>query len=247
VSEPRRTALVTGAGRGIGAAIARRLANDGLAVAVHHSASATAAQDVAESIERDGGTAFTVGGDLTDLDEVAAVFEQLRQHVDGLDVLVNNAGCGSGGMPTIESATPDDFDAVFGLNTRGLFFTTQGAVGMMRDGGRIVNLSSMVTFARQAGLSVYAGSKAAVDAFTRIWAAELAPRRITVNSVLPGIVDTDLIRNNMPEGTLERIGATVPLGRAGQPTDIADVVAFLCSDDARWITGQEIKVNGGAG
>jgi 3-oxoacyl-[acyl-carrier protein] reductase len=118
---------------------------------------------------------------------------------------------------------------------------------MMRDSGRIVNLSSMVTFARQAGLSVYAGSKAAVDAFTRIWAAELAPRRITVNSVLPGIVDTDLIRNNMPEGTLERIGANVPLGRAGQPPDIADVVGFLCSDDARWITGQEIKVNGGSG
>ena len=247
MSEHDRTALVTGAGRGIGAAIARRLASDGMTIAVHYSRSAREAEHLAATIVADGGTAYTVHGDLTDLDDVAGVFDQLRDHTDGLDALVNNAGCGSGGMPTVETATVEDFDNVFGLNTRGLFFTTQHAVGMMRDGGRIVNLSSMVTYARQGGLSVYAGSKAAVDAFTRIWAAELAPRRITVNSVLPGIVDTDLIRNNMPPGTLERIGAMVPLGRAGQPADIADVVAFLCSDDARWITGQEIKVNGGSG
>lgn len=149
-------------------------------------------------------------------------------------------------MPTLDTSTPQAFEEVFALNTRAPFFVAQQAARMINDGGRIVNISSTVTRARVAGLSIYAGSKAALEAFTRIWATELAPRQITVNCLLPGMIDTDLIRVNMPPNTVERIGKTIPLGRAGQPADIADVVAFLCSDDARWITGQDIVVSGGS-
>jgi 3-oxoacyl-[acyl-carrier protein] reductase len=241
-----KTALVTGAGRGIGSAIARRLAADGARVIVHYSRSGKSAEELVREIEHNDGAAYTVCGDLAELSQIDGMFEAIREQTESLDILVNNAGGGSGGMPTIDTATPADFEEMISLNTRAVFFVAQQAARMLNDGGRIVNISSTVTRARQAGLSIYAGSKAAVEAFTRIWAAELAPRKITVNAVLPGIVDTDLIRDNMPPGTLEAIGATVPLGRAGQPPDIADVVAFLCSDDARWITGQEIVVNGGA-
>lgn len=237
---------MTGAGRGIGNAIARRLARDGARVIVHYARSAGPAEALVKELEGAGGAAFAVGADLVDLDQIESMFATIRSQVDSIDVLVNNAGCGSGGMPTLETTTPADFEGMMALNTRAVFFVAQRAARMMNDGGRIVNISSTVTRARQGGLAVYAGSKAAVEAFTRIWAAELAPRRITVNSLLPGIVDTDLIRDNMPPGTLEAIGATVPLGRAGQPPDIADVVGFLCSEDARWMTGQELVVNGGA-
>ena len=128
-----------------------------------------------------------------------------------------------------------------------MFFVSQGASAMMNDGGRIVTLGSTASMARMAGLSIYAASKAAVEAFTRVWSIELAPRAITVNAVLPGIVDTDLIRDNMPPALAAQVGKNVPLGRMGQPADIADVVGFLCGDDGRWITGQNIVVNGGAG
>ncbi len=241
-----KTALVTGAGRGIGTAIAKRLARDGARVIVHYARSAEAAEKLVHEIEGAGGEAFSAGADLADLGQIESLFAAIEAHCPSVDILVNNAGRGSGGMPTLDTTTPADFEEMIALNTRAVFFVAQRAARMMNDGGRIVNISSTVTRARQGGLAVYAGSKAAVEAFTRIWAAELAPRRITVNNLLPGIVDTDLIRDNMPPGTLEAIGATVPLGRAGQPPDIADVVGFLCSDDARWITGQDLVVSGGA-
>jgi 3-oxoacyl-[acyl-carrier protein] reductase len=241
-----KTALVTGAGRGIGRAIASRLAADGARVIVNYSRSAEQAEALVAEIAGAGGQALAVRADIADLEQVERLFENIRQHVPALDILVNNAGRGSGGMPTLDTSTPQAFEDLFALNTRAPFFVAQLAARMFNDGGRIVNISSTVTRARVRGLSIYAGSKAALEAFTRIWAAELAPRQITVNCLLPGMIDTDLIRVNMPPDTVERIGKTIPLGRAGQPADIADVVAFLCSDDARWITGQEIVVSGGS-
>jgi 3-oxoacyl-[acyl-carrier protein] reductase len=240
-----KTALITGAGRGIGRGIALRLAADGARVIVNYSQSAQGAQSVVGEINAAGGEALALQTDVADLAQIDSMFARLRDTTDALDILVNNAGRGSGGMPTLETTTSEDFDRMFALNTRGLFFVTQAAVRMMPDGGRIINLSSSSTLVRIGGLSVYAGSKASVEAFTRIWAAELAPREITVNCILPGLIDTDLIRDNMPPGTREAALKRSPRGRLGQPADIADVVAFLASDDARWVTGQSLPVTGG--
>ena len=239
-----RTALVTGAGRGIGRGIARRLAADGARVFINYARSREAAEEAIREIISCGGRAEGIGADVTDLQAIEGMFRELKGRTDGLDILVNNAGRGTEGGGDLASMTPDQFDRLFALNTRGLFFVTQAAFGLLRDGGRIINISSTTTRVRLPTLSAYAGSKSAVDAFTRCWSAELAPRKITVNSVLPGIVDTDLISHMSAERKARSV-ATVPLGRIGQPEDIADVVAFLASDDARWITGQEIVVSGG--
>lgn len=241
-----KTALVTGAGRGIGRAIARRLAADGARVIVNYASSAREAGEQVDEIKATGGEAFAAQGDVADLDSIDAMVTQVRGWTDHLDILVNNAGRGSGvGASTLEKLSPEAFDATFALNSRGLFFVTQKILPLLRDGGRIINFSSTSTLARVPGLSAYAGSKAAVEAFTRIWAAELASRKITVNVVLPGMVDTDMIDRGMPAGAKEAAAARHPLGRIGQPQDLADVVAFLASDDSRWINGQTVTVNGG--
>lgn len=196
-------------------------------------------------IVANGGTAFAVAADLATMSGIDALFAGLEERGTRLDVLVNNAGGGSGGMPRLRDLSPDDYESTFALNTRAVFFVTQRAVEIMRDGGRVISLSSASTSTRQPGLSAYAGSKAAIEAFARIWATELAPRGITVNCVLPGIVNTDLIRENIPPELAKRYAAAVPLGRMGEPEDIADVIAFLASDDARWVTGQNLTVSGG--
>lgn len=241
-----KTALVTGAGRGIGRGIALRLAKDGARVGINYSRSEAQARSLAEEIAAAGGQAFLLKADITDMGEIETMFAELRQHSDHLDILVNNAGRGSGGFRTTEKWTPEQYDDVFGLNTRAMFFVTQAAWDLMSDGGRIINLSSTASQVRMKGLAAYAGSKAAVEAMTRVWAAELAPRHITVNCILPGIIDTDLIRDGMSPERVQRLAAGVPLGRIGQPDDVADVVAFLASDEGRWISGQDITVSGGA-
>ena len=164
--------------------------------------------------------------------------------MDGLDILVNNAGRGSAGFPGFVDITPEAYDAVFALNTRGLLFVTQQAVKMMRDGGRIITISSMAAKIRMPGLATYSASKAAADAFTRILAMELAPRRITINSINSGIVETDMTAGIDAERKAQLI-SMIPLGRIGQVNDIADVAGFLASDDSRWITGLEIPASGG--
>ena len=241
-----KTALITGAGRGIGSGIARRLARDGASVIINYARSAEQAEALAQEIIAGGGTASTVGADLSQMAGIEAMFDKLAMRGVKLDILVNNAGGGSGGMPRLADLTLEDYEFTFALNTRAVFFVTQRAVAIMNDGGRVISLSSSSTATRQPGLSSYAGSKAAIEAFARIWATELAPRRITVNCVLPGIVNTDLIKDNIPPDLARQYGASVPLGRMGEPEDIADVVAFLASDDARWITGQNLAVTGGA-
>jgi 3-oxoacyl-[acyl-carrier protein] reductase len=241
-----KVALVTGAGRGIGSGIARRLASDGAEVIINYARSAGQAEALAQKIIAAGGRASTVAADLSEMAGIEAMFAELADRDVTLDILVNNAGGGSGGMPRLADLAVEEYEYTFALNTRAVFFVTQRAVAMMNDGGRVISLSSSSTVTRQPGLSSYAGSKAAIEAFARIWATELAPRRITVNCVLPGIVNTDLITANIPPELAAKYGAAVPLGRMGEPEDIADVVAFLASDDARWITGQNLPVTGGA-
>jgi 3-oxoacyl-[acyl-carrier protein] reductase len=239
-----KTVLVTGGSRGIGRAIAERLAEQGARVALTYVNNKDAAESVLQTIEEAGGSALTLQADVSDLDSIAQLFRALREHFDGLDVLVNNAGRGSGGFPELLDVTPAQYDAVFDLNARGLFFVTQHAVRMMRDGGRIVSISSMASRIRMAGLSTYTASKAAADAFTRSLAMELAPRGITINSVNCGIVETEMVAGIQGEAR-EHLLSLIPMGRIGQTRDIADVVAFLASDASRWITGEEISASGG--
>ncbi|MBB3860939.1 3-oxoacyl-[acyl-carrier protein] reductase [Novosphingobium hassiacum] len=241
-----RIALVTGGGRGIGKGIAVRLAAEGAHVIINYSRSRADAEALADAVRAEGGSASTICADLSDLAAIATMFEAIKREHSHIDILVNNAARGSSGMPRLDTSTPEQFEAMMSLNMRGLYFTTQAAVRLMRDGGRVISISSSSTMARVPGLSIYAGTKAAVEAFTRIWAAELASRRITVNAVLPGITDTDLLRGSLTPEMARQIGESVPLGRMGTPKDMAGIVAFLASEDGGWITGQNLVAAGGA-
>jgi len=246
-----RSALVTGAGRGIGRAIAIQLAEAGALVAVHYGANRSAAEVVAQHIVARGGSAFAVGADISSVKAIASLFETLdaefkvRAGDAGIDILVNNAGVG-GGMP-IEQTSAEAFDEMFAVNVRGLFFVCQQAVTRLRDGGRVIIISSSSTRGAMPSLPAYAMSKIPGNSLTQSLAAALGPRQITVNALLPGYVETDLtahLRAN-PAAMAHIIGETA-LGRTGQPQDIADAVALLVSPQSGWITGQLIEVSGGS-
>jgi 3-oxoacyl-[acyl-carrier protein] reductase len=243
-----KKALVTGASRGIGRAIAERLARDGALVAVHYGTREADAQAVVESIERGGGKAFAIATEFG-VDgiepEVDALFRDLDHELGDarLDILVNNAGILDG--TPIEQVTPESFDRSFAINVRAPFFVLQRALPRLPDGGRVINISSAVT--RIASPFVhYAMGKGAIDVLSRTLAQQLGPRGITVNTVTAGVVDTDMGAwvDSAPD-LRAQVSSTVALGRIGQAGDIADVVAFLASDDARWITGQSIEASGG--
>lgn len=247
-----RTALVTGGSRGIGRAIAERLAADGATVAVHYGRNAAAADEVVEGIRAKGGTAFTVHAELGVEGDVATLWEsfdrQVRQHATGtgLDILVNNAGVTPRGE--IDETTAEAFEEAVAVNMRAPFFLTQQGLKRLRDGGRIVNVSSGATRIALTDIIAYAMTKGAIDAFSLTLAKALGGRGITVNSVAPGIIDTDInaswLRGNE---AAERSAAELSaLGRVGRPEDVADVVAFLASDDARWVTGQILDATGGS-
>lgn len=238
-----KTALVTGSGRGIGRAVALRLASHGATVIVN-ARTQTQAQAVVDEILTAGGQASLALADLADPAAITDMFAEIRSRHPRLDILVNNAGAATGGMTPFQQATPEQFDAIFGLNVRGLFFVTQQASAMMADGGRIVNVSSISTRTRRPGLAIYGASKGAVDVLTRTWAADLAPRGITVNGVAPGVIETEGLKTNMSPDALKAFAA--PFGRMGQPQDVADLVAFLAGPNGGWITGQTIETTGGA-
>jgi NAD(P)-dependent dehydrogenase (short-subunit alcohol dehydrogenase family) len=234
-----RTALVTGASRGIGRAIAQRLAADGALVAVHYGSNATAAKAAVAAIEQAGGQAFAVRADLAETAELDALFAGLRDGLGGrpLDVLVNNAAV-IDHTGTIEGATPEAFDRLFAVNVRAPLFIVQRALPLMPDGGRIVNVSSGVTWFATPDV-VYGMSKGALNVLTRSLAHTQGKRGITVNTVSPGITETDM------NTWLSESQVFGDVGRHGQPADIADAVAFFASDDGRWVTGQTLEVNGG--
>ena len=240
-----KVAIVTGASRGIGAAIAARLAADGAKVVVNYSRSEAAANDVVESIRKNGGDAIAIRADISDLEQIPPLIDASLKRFGCLDILVNNAAYSQ--RRTLDEIDLDHFMRHFKLNVRGLLFTTQAAAKQMTAGGRIINITSGIVRARVAGSAVYAGSKAAVEAFTRCLAAEFGPRGITINSLAPGVTDTDMLQSSVPEAVQKALVAQTPLGRLGTPQDIADAVAFLASDESRWITGEVIGVNGGLG
>jgi 3-oxoacyl-[acyl-carrier protein] reductase len=241
-----RTALVTGASRGIGRAIAERLAADGVLVAVHYGSNETAAKETVGAIEKAGGQAFAVRADLADTAELDALFAGLQDGLAGrpLDVLVNNAAV-IDYTATIEGATPEAFDRLFAVNVRAPLFVIQRALPLMPDGGRIVNVSSGVTWFAIPEV-VYGMSKGALNVLTRSLAQTQGRRGITVNTVSPGITETDMNGwlTESPEAA-RQVAGMIALGRHGQPADIADAVAFFASDDGRWVTGQTLEVNGG--
>jgi NAD(P)-dependent dehydrogenase (short-subunit alcohol dehydrogenase family) len=240
-----RTALVTGASRGIGRAIAERLAHDGALVAVHYGSNDAAAKETVAAIEQAGGQAFPLRAELGVTGDVEAMFAGLADGLRGrpLDILVNNAGIGGPG--SIEQTTPEQFERLFAVNVRAPFFIVQRALTLMRDGGRIINISSAVSRIALNEVA-YAMTKGAIDVLGRTLANDVDRRGITVNTVAPGVTDTDTNAwmRDLPEAKAGVAGATA-LGRIGQPADIADAVAFLASGDGRWVTGHLLDATGG--
>jgi 3-oxoacyl-[acyl-carrier protein] reductase len=244
-----KVALVTGASRGIGRAIAERLAADGAFVVVHYNAASGEAEQTLSAIRAAGGEGLAVQADLGDPAGAETLVARVVAALGGrfadprLDILVNNAGVG-GGEP-FAKLSPEDFDRTLTVNLRAPFFIIQGLLPHLRDGGRIINLSSMGTRAAYASMAAYAPAKAGLEALTRILANELGSRGITVNAVSPGATATDMNPRARDPVTSREVAASIALGRVGQPADIAGVVAALVSPDGAWITGQTIDASGG--
>jgi 3-oxoacyl-[acyl-carrier protein] reductase len=242
-----KVAVVTGASKGIGAAIAKHLAAEGASVVVNYSSSKEGADKVVAEIVKAGGNAIAVGASVTDESNISTLFAETKKAYGKVDILVNNAGVY--GFAPLEAVTAADYHRQFDTNVLGLLLTTKAALPLFPEtGGSIVNISSVVsTLAPPAG-SVYSATKGAVDTITRSLAKELGPRKIRVNAINPGLVITEGTESAGIVGSdfEKQSVASTPLGRAGQPDDIALPAVFLASEDARWITGETIFVSGGA-
>jgi 3-oxoacyl-[acyl-carrier protein] reductase len=238
-----KTAIVTGASRGIGAAIAERLAGDGFAVVINYSGDVKSAEALARKIEAKGGRALAARADVSDADAVRGMFDAAEAAFGGLDVLINNAGI----MKLAKIADSDDalFDQQIAINLKGSFNGMREAARRMRDGGRIVNFSTSVVGTKLETYSVYAATKAAVETMTAILSKELRGRNITVNAVAPGPVATDMFLTGKSPELVERMAKMNPMERLGTTQDIASVVAFLVGPDGGWINGQVLRANGG--
>ncbi|MEV6930068.1 SDR family oxidoreductase [Dactylosporangium sp. NPDC051485] len=248
-----RTALVTGASRGIGRAIARRLAADGALVAVHYGTNTAAAEETVALIESAGGRAFTLGVPLGDPGDAERLWEAFDAGLaaigaePGVDVIVNNAGIArSGGL---QEVTPEEFDRVFAVNVRAPFFIVRHGLSRLREGGRIVNISSGVTRVAMPGIIAYSMTKGALDTFSMTLAQDPAVARlgVTVNSVSPGVIDTEVNAEWLADPQARQHTEQMsPFGRLGQPGDVADIVALVASSGARWLSGQDIDATGAA-
>jgi 3-oxoacyl-[acyl-carrier protein] reductase len=241
--ETQKVALVTGASRGIGMAVAERLAHDGFKVIINYSENAAPAEALVRKLEDAGGRALAVKADISDPRAVRQMFDAAETAFGGIDVLVNNAGI----MGLAQIADTDDasFDRHIAVNLKGTFNTLREAAKRLRDGGRIVNFSSTVVGLLMPTYGVYVATKAAVEGLTSVFAKELRGRNITVNAVAPGPTATDLFLKGKPQEVVDRLAKMAPLERLGQPSDIANVVSFLAGPDAGWVNGQVLRANGG--
>lgn len=239
-----KVALVTGASRGIGAVVASRLAQAGARVGVNFHASSERATVISDKINKAGGEAFLVGGDVSQEDEAQAVVQQLVEHFGSIDILVNNAGINIDQL-LIRMKT-EDFDRVLNVNLRGAFLCTRYAMTHMirQRSGRVINMSSVVGLSGNPGQANYAAAKAGLVGLTKAVAREVASRNVTVNALAPGYIVTSMVEE-IPEGKHDQILARIPMGRFGTPEDVAEAVVFLSSDGASYITGQVLTIDGG--
>lgn len=238
-----KVAIITGSSRGIGRAIAEQLADLGANVVINYSSSPEKAAEVAEAIIQKGGKAAAIHADLSKVSDVEQLFAQTIAAFGKVDILINNAGL----MITkpLADVTEADFDKQFAVNVKGTFFACQQALLHMENNGRIVNFSTSVVGQMFPAYSVYAGTKGAVEQFTRQLAKEFGPKGITINAVAPGPVNTELFLVGKTEQQIEGIRKVNAFGRIGEPDDIANVIEFLVSDKSQWVTGQTLRVNGG--
>lgn len=239
-----KVAIITGASRGIGQSIAERLGKEGVSVIVNYAGSEPAAMSVVESIQAVGGIAIAIRADISNAADVQHLFEQARSHFGQLDFLINNAGWKPEDAPIAET-TEADFDKTFAVNVRGTFLCSREAVKYLNSGGRIINFASIVVPLAAPNQAAYAATKAAVEAMTRAHAKELAGRNISVNAIAPGATDTEMMHQGKTDEDLQAIIDATPLGRLGDPEDIANAVVFLLSPQGSWINGQIIHCNGG--
>lgn len=235
--------IVTGSSRGIGRAIALRLANDGLAVVINYAGNQGAATEVVKLIESQGGRAVAIQGDVSKKEDVVRLFDETESAFGRIHGLINNAGILT--MKPLVNTDDETFDRTFDINVRGVFLTLREAAKRLSKGGRIVSLSSSVLPMALPGYAAYAASKAAVEAFTKILAKELRGREITVNAVAPGPVATDLFFEGKSPEVVDRLAKLNPFERIGEPEDIARVVSFLLGPDGGWVNAQVLRANGG--
>jgi 3-oxoacyl-[acyl-carrier protein] reductase len=240
-----KVAVVTGASKGIGAAIAKSLAAEGASVVVNYASSKAGADTVVSTITAAGGKAVAVGGDVSKVAEAQSIIDAAIKNYGRLDILVNNSGVYE--FTPIEAITEDQFHKIFNINVLGLLLTTQAAVNHLGEGASIINIGSVVSRITPPGSSVYAGTKGAVDAITGVLSRELGPKKIRVNSLNPGMVETEGTHSGGFIGSDFETGAVAqtPLGRIGRPGDIASIAVFLASDDSAWLTGEQLLAGGG--
>ena len=238
-------AIVTGASRGIGAAIARRLGCDGYAVIVNYAGNAAEASRVVDEITAAGGRAIAVQADVADPAAARRLFDEAQRAYGRVDLLVNNAGIMPPSLPPLADTDDETFDRLFAVNVKGSFNTMREAASRMQAGGRIVNFSTSMIGLALPGYAIYAATKAAIEAMTHILAKELRGRGITVNAVAPGPTATALFLDGKSPEAIERLAKAAPLERLGTPEDIADTVAMLAGPDGGWINGQTLRANGG--
>ena len=237
-----KIALVTGGSRGIGAAIAQRLASEGAMVIITYASNKTAADTVIAHIKELGSQAMAVKANVTSKQDIESLIAEIKK-LGKIDILINNAAIVVNGP--LEHSNLDQLDQVFNTNVKGLVAITLAALPYINDGGHIINISSGAARASMANFGFYSATKAALEALTRCWAQELGKRQITVNAIAPGTTQTDMLEQGLTKEAQQAFIAKTALGRLGQPADIADVVAFLASEDSRWITGKIIDCDGG--
>jgi len=243
IGERQRVAIVTGPSHGIGAAVAERLAQDGMAVVINYASSPEQADALVAKIGADGSKAIAVKADVSDPAAVKTLFDATEQAFGGIDVLVNNAGVMH--LTPIAEAEDEAFDKTIAVNLKGTFNGLREGGRRLREGGRIVSFSSSVVGLYQPTYALYAATKAGIEAMTHIAAKELGARGITVNVIAPGPVDTPLFTNGKSQEQIEAITRMNPFGRLGEPEDIARVVSFLAGPDGGWVSGQVLRANGG--